>query len=458
MLGLLVLVGSIGGIIVGRAAWRARSIASIERFGSYVSYEHNQPNQVDLLPEFLRERLGDRWFSEVAKVEHRGEDYFEPPFTFGKLTEEDVAEICRVSGTFSGLREFLIETDLFSCRHLENWPQLTSLEELSINCARISDADLAIIGRMKGLKRLSLTRARFTAAGLQELAGLPLLEDLTLDKVQLTAGGATPVQGFAALTDLVINQSPEFDDEVISLFGSPPQLATINFNQTPIGDRGLAQLIRSGKVKSLIISDGKLTDACTKIIADYPAPGWLVLSGMPLTDASLKAFAGKPFPTLILSHTQVTDEAFRTLNEIPNVDYVSFSKSKVTGIGVNYLKPEIKLDSLDVSGLALTAEGIRALTKARTKRLALYGAQFGDQELMLFVSNSQLERLEAAGTQVTDEGLRAFYAARRRHFTNRGWEEKLAVVRDAFGNDDDVIPTSEIENTASEAVPATTTQ
>lgn len=449
---LLVLVTTICGIIVGRAAWRARSIASIERFGTNFTYLHQQAGQADWLPEALRDGLGDRWFSEVVEVNHRGEDYFEPPFTFGKLTETDVGEICKVCGDVPKLRKFLIATDLFSCRQIENWPRLAHLEALDLESVRLSDTDLAIIGRMTGLKQLRLSGARFTSAGFEHLARLPLLENLTLDKVRIELSPSSSPQGFSALKDLVVSQSPGFNDDAIAIFGSPPQLDTVNFNRTPIGDRGLAQLLRSGKIKSLIISEGKLTDACTSFIANHPAPSWLVLSGMPLTDSSLKAFTGKVFPTLILDHTLVTDEAFLTVNEIQNVNFVSFSDSKVTGIGVGYLNPEITLDYLDVAGPSLTPGGIKALATGRIRKLSIHGANFGDKELMLFVPNDRLEHLEVAGTQVTDQGLRAFYTARRRHFTKREWEEKLAVVRDPFGNDDSLIPTNELDPAPSETV------
>ncbi len=444
-------------VIAGRAALRARSITRLEQFGSTVWYEHQQSGNSDILPEALREKLGDRWFSEVVQVNHRGEEYFIPPFTFGTLTEADVGEICKISGSFPMLQAFLIATDIFSCRQIENWPRLAQLEMLDIESSKLNDRDLAIIGRMKGLKRLRIAKANFTAAGLQELASLPLLEDLTLEEVQLTPSSELPVRGFASLEELLVSESPEFDDKAIALFGSPPQLTTINFNRTPIGDRGLAQLLRSGKIKSLIISDGKLTEACTKLIAEYPAPGWLVLSRMPLTDSSLNAFSGKSFPTLILSHTLVTDEAFRVLNEIQNVDFVSFADSKVTGIGVNYLKPEITLDYLDVSGPAITSAGLRALAAAQIRKLTLDGAKIGDQELMLFVTNNQLTNLGIAQTQVSDQGLRAFYSARRRHFTKRGWEEHLTVTRDPFGNEDESFLANPIDADASEAATDNTT-
>jgi hypothetical protein len=442
---LVLLIALICGTIVGRAAWRANSIASIERFGTNVWYLHQQPNQADPLPEALRDKLGDRWFSDVVEVSHRGEEYFEPPYPYsvGKLTEVDVGEICRVSGNFPKLQEFSIVTDLFSCQQIENWPRLTTLEKLDIESSKLNDADLAIIGRMKGLKHLRIAKANFTAAGLHELARLPSLEYLTLDKVHITPGVSSPVLGFASLTDLVINQSPEFNDQVIELFGSPPKLTTINFNRTPIGDRGLAQLLVNGIVKSLIISEGKLTDDIFKTLANYPAPNWLVLSAMPLTDAGLNALSGKTFPVLILDRTFMTDAAFQLLNNINGVEYVCFDDCKVMGIGVRNLKSGTVLDHLDVTGPSLTPSGIKALAQAPCRTLDLNGANIGDQELLLFVPNSYLSRLNVAETQITDEGLRAFYAARRRHFTKRDWEETLVVSRDPFGNDDFSFLTSE---------------
>jgi hypothetical protein len=113
--------------------------------------------------------------------------------------------------------------------------------------------------------------------------------------------------------------------------------------------------MRSGKIHSLIVRDGRLTDAAFELLTDYPPPGWLVLSGMPLTDAGLATLAGKNFPVLILDHTAVTDEAFRALNKINGVEFVSLSNSKVTGSGASWLRTDRILDDLDVGGPNLRA-------------------------------------------------------------------------------------------------------
>jgi hypothetical protein len=354
-------------------------------------------------------------------------------FFFGNrdgLTPEDVAAICAACRSFSRLRSFSINSDCFTCDKISDWPQLSQIEELQVGSVRLSDADLAIIGRMTGLKSLKIGYAKISSDGIAHLARLPRLESLTFESVTLNISRLKNSQGFGALKSLIVDRSPDVADDAILSFGSLPQLEDVNFQRTSVGDRGLARLLQSGKVRSLIIGEGQVTDGGMALLANHTAPGWLVLSHMPLTDAGLKALAGKEFPTLILDHTETTDEAFRELAEIKVLDFVSLSDTKITGTGASYLRGDQALAHLDLSGAALTPAGIAALAKVKASALDLSRTKIDDKQLMLFADTDKINSLNVAETQVTAEGVRSFYIARERRLQSVGREEALVLECD----------------------------
>jgi len=426
----------VGGVVAYRTVRQAWLVADLEQRGAYVGYWHEQPGNQDGLPEFLRQRVGDRWWSDVCHFSHNGDSYWGSGFSYHEFTEADIRDICTACGTFRKLQKFEIKSNLFSCDQISNWPHLQRLEELDVESVKLSDADLAIIGRMKGLKTLRIASARMTGDGLGHLARLPVLEELTLDRVHFSNSGSAISQGFASLKSLVVGSSPEFGDDAIACFGSPPQLEDVNFNRAPIGDRGLAQLLQSGKVRSLIINEGLMTDASFAQIANYKAPGWLVLSGMPLTDAGLKALAGKEFPTLILDHTALTDQAFGVLTNIKGLEYVSLSDTKISGVGAGDLNGDPKLKHLDLSGVTLTQKGTQALAQVQCSELDLSRTFIGDRELMVLAANDNLVELDVTGTAVTLNGIEAFFKTRKTRLKAAGLPDTLTLIAILSGGDE----------------------
>jgi hypothetical protein len=429
---LLLVVAIAVGIVAYRAASQAWLIAELERSNSTVLYWDQPPQAERSLSGYLRDRLGDPWWGDVRAVSLGTEGYWES-FFFRYLKEDDVMALCAACGRFSKLQKFEVKSNLFSCRHLSNWPSLQKLEELDVENANLSDADLAIIGRMTGLKRLKIGAASITSEGLGHLARLPNLESLTLERIQFTRSRQADPSGFSALQRLTIVQSSEFGDDAFASFGSPPNLEEVHFNQTRIGDQRLAQLIGNGKVRLLHIFEGELTDASLKVLASHTAPKSLVLSRMPLTNKGLHELAGKEFPDLGLDHTAITDEGFRALAEIKGLEHVNLAGTKVTGTGVSLLNSDTLLKHLDLSGAALTPAGIQALAKANISELVLSHTSIGDQELLLFANSDKLTALDVTNTSVTAAGVRAFYKARQSRLKAAGMVESLSLSCDFPG-------------------------
>jgi hypothetical protein len=394
---LLLLTGA--GILTYRAARQAWAISFLEQRGCSITYRHQPPTNRDYLPASLRDLLTDAWWGDVTEVFFHSSGVWGGYFSY-ELDEHDLQAIFGTCGMFNRLESISVSSDYFACDQIARWPRLRQLTELYIKSAKIADSDFAVIGKMTELKTLALDGGTISADGLVLLGQLPKLEHLTLQNIRFRPSTVPASVGFSSLKSLVVSRSAGFNDDAIAVFGSLPNLEDINFNQTPIGDKGLAQLMRSGKIRSLIVSDGSLTDATFTLLSGYRAPGWLVLSGMPLTDAGLASLAGKSFPALILDRTAVTDEAFRTLNRIHGLEFVSLASSRVTGDGARWLRTDRVLDDLDVGGPNLTAAGIQAVAKARCRRLRLDKSNLGDSDLMLFANNDDLEYISSLGRRL----------------------------------------------------------
>src|SRR6266481_2323455 len=81
-----------------RAVIQARAVDELEQHGCRVEYAHQRTGGRDVLPEFLRDRLGDHVWSEVAAVSRYD---FSP--RRDDLSAEDVTAICTVCRKFRKL-------------------------------------------------------------------------------------------------------------------------------------------------------------------------------------------------------------------------------------------------------------------------------------------------------------------------------------------------------------------
>ena len=73
--------------------------------------------------------------------------------------------------------------------NIEHLKGLTSLRELYLDKAKITDAGLAHLKDLKGLQDLRLNGSEITDAGLEHLRGLTNLEILDLHGTKVTAAG-----------------------------------------------------------------------------------------------------------------------------------------------------------------------------------------------------------------------------------------------------------------------------
>jgi len=424
--GLLAIVLAIWlGFIAYRAASQAIWVREVEQRGYRVAYWHEQPGQTDPLPSLLRVSLGSHVWSEVSEVSFsRGWGYR----GFG-----EPERICLACSNFPRLRSFSIDNDQFSCELMRNWPSLDRIEELDLKSARLTDADLAVIGGMSNLKSLKLHRAKVTAEGIGYLAKLKRLETLGLYSWEFMGSSGPNAKGFPALKRLEMESSPKIGDEAIAALGPLPVLEEVIFNRVPVGDRSLAKLIDGGKVRMLIMNESRVTEASLKQLGKCSEPFSLHLASAAVTNEGLTALAGKQIQSLVLDKSAVTDEGLRSIAEIKGIEYLSLAGTKITGTGLSYLDRGEPLPRLDLEAAALTPEGVAVLVNARCTQLDLSRTFVGNRELLLFAGCRDLGEIRLNETRVTVAGVRAFYRARQRSLGSSGTGEPVKVLTD-FGH------------------------
>jgi internalin A len=418
--------------IIGYRAWRhAQLVSKLEELGCLVVYAHNDHSDEEVesaTSAWLRERLGDEAWGRVTRVSAYGT----LRFSDRPLTAEETAEICEVCGRLGPLRSFAISSDSFRLEQIAHWQGLEELEELSIESQTLSDEDLAHIGKLSNLSQLALTAPELTAASLRHLAALTKLKSLTLRNAKLGGVNSPMSSKFSALELLTIENATELSDDTLVKLGPLPQLSEAYFDDSSIGDLAIAHLAKCPSLHTLSLGGTKVTDSSLpslRSLATDHSLEILMLEGTVISDQGLVALAGAELQSLLLDKTAVTDEGLRSIAEMRALGFLSLSDTRVTGTGVAQLRFEEPL-SLSLDGAPLSPEGIAALAKAKLDHLSVARTSFGDADLMLFADRASLETLDVTGTKVTAQGVLKFRQAREKRFAASAREDPLMLFSD----------------------------
>ncbi len=204
----------------------------------------------------------------------------------------------------------VLAVDLSSCSEtyhdlIDKLAALPDLEHLDLGATSVQDAWMEEVTACKKLRRLSLRRTELTAEGLKQLAKLPRLRELDVGHTRVTAEGLRYLDELTQLERL--------------------HLAGIAMNKT-----GMAQLGELKRLRSLALTDCSLTTEALEGLARLTELRQLHLGGAMIT---------------------VRDE-------------VHVLNAEVRKLGTDelaYLAALSRLESLDLSRVAITDEGLRHL-------------------------------------------------------------------------------------------------
>jgi len=171
---------------------QAEAIAAIQNSGGFANYDwqvddvecYQVTNPEPPAPRWLRNTLGDDFFSTVVDVE------------YGDTNITDAA--------------------------IEHLKELTQVRKLNLFNTNITDAGLESITVLARLRELYIPGTKITDAGLEHLKELPQLRNLYLDATKITDVGLEQLEGIAQLRELYLSGTDITDVGVEKLKHSLP--------------------------------------------------------------------------------------------------------------------------------------------------------------------------------------------------------------------------------------------
>jgi hypothetical protein len=183
------------------------AVEAILKAGGIVVYDYQKPSMISgrtfkpveepYGPEFLRNFLGENFFSEVYAVQHSNttlpDEELEFLERFPHMEDLNLSG-CQMSvagaarlGRLAAIRSLCLGGA--SPINFDQIKELKLLETLSLSGANVSDADLVGIKQLSQLKTLFLSQTNVTDNCLEELKGLTNLQTLLLNNTSVTADG-----------------------------------------------------------------------------------------------------------------------------------------------------------------------------------------------------------------------------------------------------------------------------
>jgi tRNA A-37 threonylcarbamoyl transferase component Bud32 len=245
---------------------------------------------------------------------------------------------------------------------LAGFPPLPKLETVDLSGTAVTSRGIAFLKSSAELKGALFTGSKIDSSALGVLATSPHLTQLQL--------GGCPVSDLSALT-------------------GHPALMRLNLYGCPITDDSLRAIRSCPRLRFLVLSDTKLSDAGVAELAGHPELYSLYLWKTPCTDKSaehllampklydvslpsgatdefLKTLAPKKSLSQLLIHnTKVTSAGLAELRNFPALRFLAFSGNRFNDDAIPHLEAAAKLTSVNIQGTKITPEGVKRLRAAR---------------------------------------------------------------------------------------------
>jgi hypothetical protein len=293
--GLLLLVLAIAlclGWIVHKAREQRETVAALQKFGGFVHYDWEfvngrvkvprgnsiwkpswgtfTPEGKPWAPDWLRRALGDEYFQSLAHVSL----YVDIKKQMASATWVNIGP------ADDALRKLATQT---------------SVRTLQIGGQQVTDENLAYVGKLTGLEELRIDWAfHLTDKGFLQLAGLKRLRLLEIDKSKMT-------------------------DASLEAIGKMTNLEELRIGGEGFSDRGLAQLKRLTRLKSLSLGEGnhQISDSDLEFLKNMQEMEDLDLRGWNVSDQGIATLRElKNLKTIHIGLSKEDDDRRKRLQEL----------------------------------------------------------------------------------------------------------------------------------------------
>lgn len=329
----------------------------------------------------------------------------------GKITDVDVPQLLKLGN----LRELAVRNSQLGDSGFRQLAALPKLKTLDVQRSiRLTDGALQSVGDFPQLTDLILVENLFTNQGLAHLARATRLQLLDLRGCsQIDATGLEQLTPLGELT--ILKLRGEFlDAACLRLLGSFPKLASLTIEDAPLGDDDLTGLTALPLEDLTLERCFNITDDGLRHFQTLPALRTLALRDVAILGPGLAHLARLPeLRTLRLRQTGIRDESLPLLQQLPHLERLDLVQALITDEGLAAIGELHSLVQLDLEANQLSDAGVAHLAGLENLRtLGLAGNEgVTDQSFQVLASLPVLASLDLSGTAVTDQGLTALKAA-----------------------------------------------
>ncbi len=289
-------------------------------------------------------------------------------------------------------------------RGLANLRYVPQLTELDLSGSAISDQGLAELRFVPELRRLWLSGAEIKGPGVRHLASLKSLEELWLDET-VDGRGLLYLPSLPSLKSLILTDM-RISDEALAAVKGLPSLELLRVVRTPITGTGLKYL-RGTSVKDLNLSDTGVREGLEHLAA-MPELEALHLNRCRSARMAI-ADIGRvtQLKELWLKDANIIDADLQQLGALTNLETLSLADNRgIDGSGLKFLAKLPKLRWVSLSETGVTDRALEGLSGARSLQfLNLSGTQITGSGLRYIRELPEIRMIVLNGTLVTDEQL-----------------------------------------------------
>jgi hypothetical protein len=285
-----------------------------------------------------------------------------------------------------------------------------------------TDADVERIATIKTLKRLDLSLTYVSDRGVERLKALDELEDLNLSSAEFITDAAVAfLRGHRQLKTLNL-RGTDVTDTSLTYIAELPQLKSLDIAFTQITDVGLEHLASLAQLEELDLGGNKISGVGLHVLKLLPKLRKLSFYGIQRRNAG---WCWAPVVTDLELDTIALLGGLEDLNigfgvalgtarpdDLGPADGEAECRiaggTRVTDLGVSKLASLKKLRHLDVSGAAITSNGVKTIAAFHElRRLSLWNVKgIDDAAVAPLETLTNLTSLDLSNTSVGDDTLR----------------------------------------------------
>lgn len=270
--------------------------------------------------------------------------------------------------------ELEFEGKAFTDADLKAVPALDRVEMLDLFDTSVTDKGIVELARAESLEEIAISSDKLSSAALQVLARLPSLRSLQIHRgPRIGDEGLRSLSKCVNLRELYL-RGTSITDAGLSHIGSLPHLWSLVLDDTGISDTGCAAITKLPKLSLLSLNRTRVTGIRLAGLRDNEYFN-LYLEETRVTDEAVMTLAGRltKLKLISLNETQTGDPAAKALSKLKRLDDVRLSGTRLSDDGLAAFTGHPSLEVIYVEGCNVSAKAIKALKKASSRELTVYG-------------------------------------------------------------------------------------